>query len=37
VLLRYPLWRHRLRTWLGNPDDMERARGRVRLWDRKRT
>ena len=34
-LLRYPLWRQRLRTWLGNPGDMERVRGRMRLWDRK--
>ena len=35
VFLRYPLWRQRLRMWLGNPFSMERTRGRMRGWDRR--
>lgn len=34
VLLRWPIWRQRLRTWLGNPGSMERFTGRMRRWDR---
>lgn len=36
LVLRWPLWHQRLRTWLGDPDDMVRVHGRMRLWDRKR-
>ena len=31
--IRLPIWRQRLRTWLGNPANMERTRGRMRGWD----
>ena len=34
LILRLPLWRQRLRTWLGNPDEMERVRGPMRRWDK---
>jgi len=34
-LIRYPIWRQRLRTWLGNPFNMDRASGKMRGWDRK--
>lgn len=34
VALRLPLWRQRLRTWLGNPNSMTRVHGRMRGWDR---
>ena len=34
VFLRAPLWRQRLRTWLGNPNSMTRVHGRMRGWDR---
>lgn len=33
--LRVPIWRQRLRTWLGDPNHMERIHGRVRGWERK--
>lgn len=32
--IRLPIWRQRLRTWLGNPTNMERIHGRMRGWDR---
>lgn len=35
ILVRWPIWRQRLRTWLGNPQNMERITGRMRRWDRK--
>ena len=35
MAFRLPLWRQRLRTWLGNPDGMTRVHGRMRGWDRK--
>lgn len=34
VVLRLPLWRQRLRTWLGNAKYPLRAHGRVRRWDK---
>lgn len=36
VVIRWPLWHQRLRTWLGNPDGMVRVHGRMRQWDRNR-
>ncbi|MBP3637824.1 MAG: spore germination protein [Clostridia bacterium] len=35
VLIRWPIWRQRLLTWVGNPFKMDRIRGRMRGWDRK--
>lgn len=35
ILVRWPIWRQRLRTWLGNPQNMERITGRMRRWDRR--
>jgi len=35
VFVRWPIWRQRLRTWLGNPFSMERVHGRMRGWDEK--
>lgn len=35
ILVRCPIWRQRLRTWLGNPQNMERITGRMRRWDRR--
>lgn len=35
LLLRLPLWRQRLRTYLANPSDMERVRGAMRGWKRR--
>lgn len=35
-LVRLPIWRQRLRTWLGNSRRMERTRGAMRGWDRRR-
>lgn len=34
LFIRYPIWRQRLRTWLGNPRSMRRASGKMRGWDR---
>lgn len=34
VLVRAPIWRQRLRAWLGNANTMERLHGRMRRWDR---
>ncbi len=34
VLVRWPIWRQRLRTWLGDPRSMVRVHGRMRRWDR---
>ena len=33
LLIRWPIWRQRLRTWLGRAQDMDRAQGRMRGWD----
>lgn len=33
-LLRWPIWRQRLRTWLADSRRMERITGRMRRWDR---
>lgn len=33
LLIRWPIWRQRLRTWLGRAQDMNRAQGRMRGWD----
>lgn len=35
MLVRWPIWRQRLRTWLGEPRSMERITGRMRRWDRR--
>ena len=35
VFTRWPIWRQRLRTWLGNPRSMERIHGRMRGWDKR--
>lgn len=34
TLLRLPIWRQRLRGYIANPAQMERAQGRMRAWDR---
>lgn len=34
VLLRYPIWRQRLRTWLSDSRGMNRIDGPMRRWDR---
>lgn len=34
VVLRWPIWRQRLRTWLGSAANSERSQGRMRRWDR---
>lgn len=34
VLLRYPIWRQRLRTWLSDSCSMNRIHGPMRRWDR---
>lgn len=33
LILRYPVWRQRLRTYLANPASMLRSRGRMRDWE----
>ncbi len=33
AVLRYPVWRQRLRTYLANPFSMLRSRGRMRGWE----
>lgn len=35
-LLRFPIWRQRLRGALSNPDHMDRTRGKMRAWDDRR-
>ena len=34
LLLRLPLWRQRLRTYLASPAAMDRVRGPMRRWNR---
>ena len=33
LLLRFPVWRQRLRGYAANPFSMLRVRGRMRAWD----
>jgi len=35
MLLRWPIWRQRFRTWLGSADNQVRTRGAMRRWDRR--
>ena len=35
-LLRFPVWRQRLRGYTANPASMLRARGRMRAWDQRK-
>ncbi len=32
-VLRYPIWRQRLRGYIANPNNMDRTTGRMRAWD----
>ena len=36
LLTRMPIWRQRLRTWLGSPAEAAQVRGPMRAWDRRR-
>ena len=36
LLLRYPVWRQRLRGYMARPEAMLRARGRMRAWEGKK-